>query len=203
MRTATGTPLLRRRHWIFDLDGTLTLPVHDFAYIRHELGVPDGADILGYLASLPAGEAAPRRARLDEIEQILAERAVAAPGAHELVARLSRAGVRMGILTRNSREIALVTLAAIGCREYFRAEEVIGRGEALPKPDPDGILKLAEHWGTAPQRSVMVGDYLFDLQAGRAAGAATVHVARPDGQVWPDCTDMSVASLTELAGYLP
>jgi HAD superfamily hydrolase (TIGR01509 family) len=197
------SPILGRLHWIFDLDGTLTLPVHDFAFIRRELGVPDGNDILVYLASLSADTVAPLHARLDEIEHELAERATAAPGAHELVERLSRSGVRLGILTRNSREIAMTTLAAIGCREYFRDEEIIGRGEALPKPDPDGILKLAERWGTSPQRSVMVGDYLFDLQAGRAAGAATVHVARPDGQVWPDCTDLAVASLAELAGHLP
>ena len=29
--------LLRRRHWIFDLDGTLTLAVHDFAALRVRL----------------------------------------------------------------------------------------------------------------------------------------------------------------------
>ncbi len=203
-RTSAGLPpLLARAHWIFDLDGTLTLPVHDFAFIRRELGVPDGSDILQYLSSLPADAAAPLHARLEEIEQDLARRATPAPGARTLVTRLSGNGARLGILTRNSREIALETLAAIGCRDYFRAEEVIGRDEALPKPDPDGILRLAERWGTSPQNSVMVGDYLFDLQAGRAAGAATVHVARPDGQLWPDCTDLAVATLADLAGRLP
>jgi hypothetical protein len=29
--------LVNRSCWIFDLDGTLTLPVHDFGFIRHEL----------------------------------------------------------------------------------------------------------------------------------------------------------------------
>ena len=58
-RTSTGNTeaILARKHWVFDLDGTLTLPVHDFAVIRQALGVPQGIDILGYLASLPDAEA--------------------------------------------------------------------------------------------------------------------------------------------------
>ena len=37
-------------HWVFDLDGTLTLAVHDFAAIRRHLGIPAQADILHHLA---------------------------------------------------------------------------------------------------------------------------------------------------------
>ena len=37
-----------------DLDGTLTLAVHDFALIRRELDIPADHDILGHLAGLPA-----------------------------------------------------------------------------------------------------------------------------------------------------
>ena len=31
--------LLKRKNWIFDLDGTLTIAVHDFNAIRKELGI--------------------------------------------------------------------------------------------------------------------------------------------------------------------
>lgn len=48
----------------------------------------------------------------------------------------------------------------------------------------------------------MVGDYLFDLQAGRAAGAVTVHVGRPDGQRWPEMSDVIVDDLTQLVALL-
>ena len=36
---------LGRRHWIFDLDGTLTVAAHDFAAIRRTLGIPPGRDV--------------------------------------------------------------------------------------------------------------------------------------------------------------
>jgi len=190
--------LQARQNWIFDLDGTLTKPVHDFAYIRRELAIPDGSDILGHLAVLDPLESARRHARLSEIELGLARGAEAADGALPLVERLVSRGCRVGILTRNSREIALLTLQAIGACRHFSGGCVIGRDEAPPKPDPEGIFRLLADWGADADVTVMVGDYLFDLQAGRAAGVATLHVGRPDGLRWPECTDFAVNSLAEL-----
>jgi HAD superfamily hydrolase (TIGR01509 family) len=181
----------------------LTLPVHDFATIRCSLDVPDGADILGHLASLPAAEAVTLYGRLDRIERDLVARTAPAPGARELVSLLVRNGCRLGILTRNSREIALLTLDEIGLAPFFASEAVLGRDEARPKPDPDGIRQLALLWGVRPHELVMVGDYLYDLQAGQAAGAATIHVHGSRGHRWPEWTDLCVMSLDELAGLIP
>jgi len=187
-----------RKYWIFDLDGTLTVPVHDFEFIRRELDIPVSADILGHLDTLSAAEAARRYARLREIEWELACRAVAAPGATEAIARLDRSGAILGILTRNDKDIALKTLETIGIGPYFFESNVLGRCEAPPKPDPAGIHRLLSGWQAQPSEAVMVGDYLFDLQAGRAAGTVTVHVFRPDGKTWPRFTDFAVTSLADL-----
>jgi len=194
--------LKNRRCWIFDLDGTLTLPVHDFAFIRRELAIPDGSDILGHLDTLLPDEAALRHSRLYDIEHDLACHAEVAPGASDLLTLLDSLGVQMGILTRNSREIALLTLDTIGARHFFDDSHVLGRDEVSPKPDPAGILHLLDQWGTGADSAAMVGDYLFDLQAGRAAGAITIHVERPDGQRWPDVSDVIVDSLAELTEML-
>lgn len=193
------TGILAGKYWVFDLDGTLTLPMHDFAQIRTALDVPEGVDILGHLASLPEEEAQPLHERLDGIERGLIARTGAAPGARQLVEFLSRRGCSLGILTRNTREIALLTLEQIGLDRFFVPECILGRHEALPKPDPDGIYKLAGQWGAPPHELVMVGDYLFDLQAGQAAGAATIHVHGSRDRRWPEWTDLCVVSLGELA----
>ena len=192
--------MLARRHWVFDLDGTLTLPVHDFAKIRASLEVPDGVDILGHLATLSAEDARPLHDRLHSIERDLITRTEAAPGALDLIEHLADRGCLLGILTRNSREIALLTLEHIGLAQYFPRESILGRDEALPKPDPDGIRRLARFWEMGTGALVMVGDYLFDLQAGQAAGAATIHVHGPGVRRWPEWTDLCVVSLEELAG---
>ena len=160
------------RNWVFDMDGTLTVAVHDFAAIREALGIPAEDDILTHLAALPADEAAAKHAWLLEHERELAEASTAATGAVELVRELAARGCRLGILTRNARELAHVTLEAIGLADCFPVEHVLGRDEAAPKPSPDGLLKIAAAWGVAPSELVMVGDYRFDLDCGRAAGHA-------------------------------
>ena len=49
----------------------------------------------------------------------------------------------------------------------------------------------------------MVGDYRFDLEAGRNAGVATVHLDVDGGETWPDVTDVRVDSLEGLAAHVP
>ena len=190
------------RHWIFDLDGTLTVAIHDFAAIRRELEIPEGADILGHLSSLAPQHAQPLHERLQEIELELADRTRAASGAHQLLQHLRKRGARLGILTRNTRENSLRTLALIGLDGFFETEHILGRDEAAPKPDPLGIQHLSSLWGVDPTSTVMVGDYQYDLQAGRSAGALTIHVDATRSFRWPELADVSVGTLDELIPLL-
>jgi HAD superfamily hydrolase (TIGR01549 family) len=203
MEISCGRDILRREHWVFDLDGTLTVAIHDFASIREALGVPQGTEILEHLDALPAAQAQLMKDKLLAIEEELVARTEPADGALGLLGELFGRGVRMGILTRNTRDNALKTLERIGLSGYIAEADVLGRDEALAKPDPDGIFKLARSWKTAPGALVMVGDYGFDLQTGRAAGAATIHVDPSRAFRWPELTDLAVGSLAELARVLP
>ncbi len=176
------------RHWVFDMDGTLTLAVHDFEAIKRALEIPLDHDILHHLAALPAEVAAAKHAWLLDHERELALGAQPAPGAVELVRELQARGCRLGILTRNAHALALLTLQAIGLGEYFASADVLGRDEAPPKPHPGGLLHLAERWRVAPSELVMVGDYRYDLECARAAGAYSVLVNLAENP-WPELAD--------------
>ncbi|MBK5006040.1 MULTISPECIES: HAD family hydrolase [Pseudomonas] len=189
------------RHWVFDMDGTLTVAVHDFAAIRVALDIPPAADILTHLAALPEDEAAAKHAWLLAHERELAHASTAADGAVDLVRELAGRGCRLGILTRNARELAHVTLEAIGLADYFAVSQILGRDEAAPKPSPDGLLKIASAWGVAPSELVMVGDHRFDLACGRAAGAGTVLVNLPENP-WPGLADRHAADCHALRAML-
>lgn len=193
--------LARLRHWVFDMDGTLTVAVHDFAAIRRALEIPAGDDILAHLAALPAPEAAAKHAWLLAHERELAEAARPAPGALELVRGLHGRGCRLGILTRNARPLALVTLEAVGLLDCFAEDDILGRDEAPPKPRPDGLLQLAARWAVAPAELAMVGDYLHDLSCARAAGARSVLVNHPENP-WPQLTDLFARDCAELQRLL-
>lgn len=193
--------LAAARHWVFDMDGTLTLAVHDFAAIRQALDIPPQDDILAHLAALPEHLAAPKRAWLLAHERELAHAARPAPGARELVQALRARGCRLGVLTRNARELALVTLETIGFGHCFAGEDILGRDEAEPKPAPGGLLALAARWGVAPGALVMVGDYRHDLLCARAAGATAVLVNHAENP-WPALADHHARDCAELLGWL-
>jgi HAD superfamily hydrolase (TIGR01509 family) len=170
--------LLARRHWIFDMDGTLTIAAHDFQGFKRDNGMPLDRPILEVIA-----ESAPERAehlhrRLAAWEGEIAERAVVAPDAAVLLEHLHQRGCALAILTRNIRSLAFVTLEAAGLLHYFDEAVILGRDSAAPKPAPDGIHKILAVWGAAATDAVMVGDYIYDIDAGRNAGTATVLIDR-------------------------
>ena len=104
----------------------------------------------------------------------------------------------MAILSRNTRELALRTLTAAGLMGFFPTETILGRNCARPKPHPQGILQILSTWGVLPQEAVMVGDYVFDLDAGRAAGLYTIYIDRQGSQLWQDHADLRVERLDHL-----
>lgn len=194
--------LRARLAWVFDLDGTLTKAQHDFAAIREDLGIEPRASILEALEAMPEPERQQKRERLDKMEAKLAHQAQAARGAVELLGYLRARGCRLGILTRNTKANAHVALEVTGLAEFFDASMVLGRGEAKPKPDPSGILHLLELWDCRPAQAVMVGDYVYDLKAGRNAGTLTVHADATDRFDFADETDLRTVGLLPLHALL-
>jgi len=191
-------PMRGRRHWIFDLDGTLTVAVHDFDGLRRSLGLPFGVPILEAIAGLPPDDAARTTRRLDEMERALAERARPQPDAGPLLAALRARGCRLGILTRNSEANAAVTLRASGLAGFFEPGDVIGRESCSPKPSPAGVTRLLARWRVDGAEAVTVGDYLYDLQAGRAAGTATVLFDPQATYRWREHADLCIDRLAAL-----
>ena len=62
-------------------------------------------------------------------------------------------------------------------------DPVLAREDAPPKPEPDGILRICAAWGLLPSEILMIGDYIYDVDAGRRAGAQTALVTH--GRDWP------------------
>jgi HAD superfamily hydrolase (TIGR01509 family) len=192
----------RRDCWIFDLDGTLTISIHDFDGIKRILGLPLDQPILEALNELPTAQAAQLHQQLDALELDIAHRATAQVGARELLTKLRSRGDRIGILTRNSKPNAQATLAACGLAEFFPAAVILSRHCCPPKPSPEGIWQLLSGWSASPDRSVMVGDYVFDLEAGRRAGSATVYLDPTGVFPWKGLADLPIKTLAEIAAML-
>jgi hydrogenase expression/formation protein HypE len=165
---------------LFDFDGTLTRPGSlDFAAIRRAVGCPAGQPILEFIESLDDEEARRRAFRaLDDMELEAARRSVPNDAAEQTVRALAARGLPSGILSRNSRSSVREALgrfptlrerdfAVIVCREDVRRQ----------KPHPDGVHWAAARLGCDAADLVVVGDFVFDIDAGRRAGSHTVLLA--------------------------
>ncbi len=161
---------------VFDLDGTLTHGGHDFAAIKRRLGLDPAIPLTEGLMALPEPRRTEAWAAVEAWEEELAEVAVADPAAPALLAALRDRGARLGVLTRNTRSTALRSLAVAGLADFFDPRDVIGRHEATPKPDPEGLWLLLRAWDVHPARALMVGDAPHDTDTGLAIGAYAIGV---------------------------
>lgn len=97
------------------------------------------------------------------------------PGVMEGLHALRSAGLRLACLTNKPTAFALPLLRAKGLDSFF--DQVFG-GDAFErkKPDPLPLVKTCAALGSAPARTLMVGDSSNDAQAARAAGCPVVLV---------------------------
>lgn len=184
---------------IFDMDGTLTVSNLDFDAIRNEAGLPEGQPILEYLQSAPEAE----RQRVNRVLLRHEDRAIRSctlrPGAAAVLDALRQAGLKLALLTRNSRRSVDVLLE----RFPLRFDCCVTREDAPPKPSPEPIREIARRLGVKPRQVLVVGDYVFDVQAGRAAGARTAFLRTGNYRRLEPEPDAFLTELGELLNYLP
>lgn len=94
------------------------------------------------------------------------------PGMREAIVALRAHGYRLGVVTSKLRAGTLRELDTCDLADLF---EVLVAADDVerPKPDPQPVQLGAQGLGLEPSAILMVGDSVFDLQAGRAAGART------------------------------
>ena len=194
--------LHKRNHWIFDMDGTLTVGAHDFEYIRRKLGLEPRVPILEALNAMPMEQAKPLWQSLNEMEEFFAEKSSLMHGASALLQKLHSRGAQLAILTRNTMPVVEKTLQACGIKHFFPPEQILDRDSCTPKPSPDGIHQLLDHWQAHADDTVMVGDYLFDLQAGKTAGVTTIHLNQQGEFAWPEVADICIREFSEIEAYV-
>ncbi len=182
---------------IFDLDGTLTEPLLDFEAIRREVGIASGAPILEALESFDAAARAGAEVILRRHEMDAIRAATLAQGCTEILELLAGRKVPVAILTRNVRE----AVDEFVRRFDVRVAAIFTREDGPPKPAAAGALALCRHLGLAPPEVWAVGDYKYDIIAGRTAGCRTalVRAEAPANLAEWGPPDVVVPSLRQLA----
>jgi HAD superfamily hydrolase (TIGR01509 family) len=179
--------------FLFDLDGTLVDSVyqHVLAWrealeeagielavwrIHRRIGMSGGLFVNALARetgrSIPSEEAARLQRRHAEAYRRQVEQVRPLPGARELLAALTDAGVPWAIATSGRIESAGPALEILGVGPDAA---VVTRDQVQhAKPDPDLFLAAAERLGVEISDSVVVGDSVWDLLAARRARALGV-----------------------------
>ena len=182
---------------VFDMDGTLVDSQLDFDAMRREMELPAGLPILEAVDRLPPPHAQRCREILGRHEQEGHERATLLPGVAKLFAALQSRGIRSAIATRNSRAITAATLAKLQLQVDF----AFTRDDGPVKPDPWAAQQACQRWQYVPAEVVVIGDYKFDIECGRAAGCRTVLLCHPlAAETYPNDEQADLV-LTSLADY--
>lgn len=178
---------------VFDWDGTLmdsaAAIVTSIQLACRDLGVPEPSDerarhVIGLGLGDAIRHAVPALAERDY--PLLAERyryhylAVDQglslfPGIEAMIADLGAAGFMLAVATGKSRAGLDRALRVSGLTPYFHASRCAD--ECHSKPHPAMLEELMDEFAVAPERTLMIGDTIHDLQMANNAGVASLAVS--------------------------
>lgn len=160
---------------------------------------PELVDIMhGFVPRMDKGQL------LDSLSELsaAAPQAPAAP-LRPVFEALKARGLKLGLATNDTEAPARAHLAGAGVLDLF--DFVAGCDSGWGgKPAPGQLLAFAERVGVDPARSVMVGDSLHDLHAGRDAGmkrAAVLTGIAEAGELAPHA-DVVLPDISHLAAWI-
>ncbi|MDH4162147.1 MAG: HAD-IA family hydrolase [Nitrospirota bacterium] len=206
------------RLFIFDLDGTLVDSLEDITasvnYTLQKLGRPavpinkvrefvgDGVTMLLSRALGDRQEFLDDAAGIYTVHQSrnLVVRTRLYPGVRETLEKFR--AFPMAVVTNKPLALAEPILEHLGVRDFFRV--IIGADSGLPlKPEPDAFRKIMADLNVSPRETVVVGDGVTDMRAGRECGTVTCAVTygfRSEAQLRNEGPDFVIHSFPELAG---
>lgn len=182
---------------LLDMDGTLTEPLLDFPRIKAEMNIGD-RPILEAIAEMSPEARQLAEAVLLRHEEEAAARSTLNPGCRELLEWIDETNLPAAVITRNS----LVSVTTVLGIHGLHFEVLVTREDGKYKPDPAPLQLACEKLGAELARAWMVGDGQYDVEAGLAAGCATVWVSH--GRQKPFAAEpwRTVRDLRELTALL-
>lgn len=180
---------------IFDFDGTLAVLNIDFGFMRNQVfnlirrfGVLEESlrqkyalEIIDEVSEI-LFQRSPDIAKefyemahgiLHDIEMKAASEGRLLPKVEETLAELRKRGIKVGIVTRNCEEAVRRVFPKIDdfCDVFVSRNSV-----KKVKPHPEHLTAAMTGLRVSGKETVMVGDHILDIQAGKRVGATTVGV---------------------------
>ncbi len=144
-----------------------------------------------------------RRAYADHYLALEAEPSVLYPGVATALQQFREQGHQLAVATGKGRRGLDRVLAGQGWNDFFDVTRCAD--ETASKPDPLMIHEILEHCGVSPERALVIGDSVFDLEMARRAGVDSVAVsygAQPLDVLLSCSPCMAINCFSELGEWL-
>lgn len=177
---------------LFDLDGTLVDSLEDLTdavnHMLKEFGLPllHMAEVR-QLVGKGARNLVQRALGTDSPDEItrgvnlfkefnsshIADKSTLYAGINDLLSTLASRRIRMAIVSNKSESLCRLILQTLKISDFF---EIISGGDTFieMKPSPLPLVKVLEMLTIAPDKAIMIGDSINDIQAGVRAGITTI-----------------------------
>ncbi|NLJ37566.1 MAG: HAD-IA family hydrolase [Candidatus Atribacteria bacterium] len=203
---------MKYTEFIWDFDGTLfdTYPVigRAFQEALGELGITEKPEILFHFMKKSIAETIDYYQSRYQIKELLLKRYLEirqsysldeqppCSGAVKICCQIVQQGGRNFIISHRESTSLYALLDHYKMRQFF-TEIVTGDNGFERKPSPEAYNYLISKYQLKKESSLVIGDRILDIQAGRAAGMKTVFIHLNDG-LECDFADFKIHSLMEV-----
>lgn len=139
----------------------------------------------------------------DRFETFLEEKIALKPGARPMLEEISRRGIALGLLTNGSGARQRGKIARFDLARHFGAIQ-IEEPAGLGKPDPRAYQLILRAMNTDPDQAWMIGDDpVWDVQAPKQLGLATIHYCEDETIPSPPEADRRISALDQIVALIP
>jgi HAD superfamily hydrolase (TIGR01549 family) len=160
---------------IFDMDGTLVDAPYDWKKIKEELNT-QGKPILTHIHGLGEPEKTRKWKQLENFEKEATKKAVLKEGIPEFLALLKERGLKVALVTNNSRENVLYLLHKF----KLAFDLVLSRERGLWKPSGAPFKAVLKELKLKKEECCVIGDTFFDIAAAKDVGIVNIFILNSD-----------------------
>jgi len=180
--------------FLVDWDGVLADTRLDFASLRSKYFNGSIVPLFESASALLEPYRSEALAGIRRIEMEGAAAATAVEGAGDFISWLAERRKPWAVISRNCRDSIFLDAKRCG---ITLPPVTLCREDPFVKPDFRALKLAADRLGVALGDCVMVGDYIFDLQAAQNAEIPSVLVRKKTGADWEQMADYAYSTVSE------
>lgn len=179
------------------MDGTLVEVPYDWKNIKETLNT-QGKPILSHLQGLTEPEKSQKWKQLENFEKEATKKAVLKKGMHEFLAFLKTKGLKVALVSNNSRENVEYLLHKF----HLSFDLVLSRESGLWKPSGAPFHAVLKELKLDREECCVIGDTFFDIEAAKDAGIDKVFILNEDREKFAATPAEIFADVKELKRHI-